>query len=177
MISLRSQNKHTLVCLLNGFVFVCLFYRNALSSPDAMKSCCHQFTQALRLAEVQRFAHEYGDYAVSEEHMDACQPIPQKTLDMDSRISGKLTDSLTTDSLVRRPPDNLSRDKHRCNNSHFEETPDERSRQDTFGSFTTGQRSTRESNVARGFVHFVPSNGERTATKLDMERDNVESKK
>ncbi|XP_047209280.1 leucine-rich repeat and IQ domain-containing protein 1 isoform X2 [Girardinichthys multiradiatus] len=150
--------------------------RNASSSLDAMKSCCHLFTMSLQLAEDQRFAHEYGDNAVSEEHMDVGQTIPEKTLDIDSKSLGMLTDSLKTESTIRRPFDNPSRDKNRHNYFHFENTPDEKSRQDTFGCVTTGQRSTTESNVARGLIHFLPSKGERTSTSLDMELDNLDRK-
>ncbi|MEQ2253367.1 hypothetical protein ILYODFUR_031369, partial [Ilyodon furcidens] len=131
---------------------------------------------ALQLAEDQRFAHEYGDTAVSEEHMDAGQTIPEKTMDIDSKSLGMLTDSLKTESTIRRPSDNPSRDKNRHNYFHFENTPDEKSQQDTFGCVTTGQRSTTESNVAKGLIHFLPSKGERTSTSLDMELDNLDRK-
>ncbi|KAM4734569.1 leucine-rich repeat- and IQ domain-containing protein 1 [Anableps anableps] len=146
--------------------------RNASSSLDAMKSCCHHFTLALQLSEDQRFAHEYGDITVFKEHMDAGQAMPEKTLDMDSRSLGNLKESLKTESTVRRPPDN----EHQHNYCHFEDTPDEKSRQDTFGSVTTGQRSTAESNDAKGFVHLLPSNDERTFTSLDIQLDNLDSK-
>ncbi|XP_016534019.1 leucine-rich repeat and IQ domain-containing protein 1 isoform X3 [Poecilia formosa] len=141
--------------------------RNASSSLDAMKSCCHHFTQALQLAEDQRFAHEYGGITVS-----AGQAKPEKPPDMDGRSQGKLTDSLKTESSAIRPPDNLSRNQP----GRSEDTPDEKSPQDTFGSVTTGQRSTAESNVARGFVDFLPSNGERTSTSSDMGPDDLDSK-
>ncbi|XP_043980998.1 leucine-rich repeat and IQ domain-containing protein 1 isoform X2 [Gambusia affinis] len=141
--------------------------RNASSSLDAMKSCCHHFTQALQLAEDQRFAHEYGDITLS-----AVQARPERPPDMDGRRLGKLTDSLKTESATMRPPDNLSRNEP----GRSEDPPDGKNPQDTFGSVTTGQRSTTESNVARGFVDFLPSNGERTSTRLDMEPDDLDSK-
>ncbi|XP_027882394.1 leucine-rich repeat and IQ domain-containing protein 1 isoform X1 [Xiphophorus couchianus] len=139
--------------------------RNASSSLDAMKSCCHHFTQALQLAEDQRFAHEYGDITLS-----AVQARPEKPPDMDGRSLGKLTDSLKTESATIRPPDSRNQP------GRSEDTPDEKNPQDTFGSVTTGQRSTTESNVARGFVDFLPSYGERTSTSLDMEPDDLDSK-
>lgn len=148
------------------YVFCLVFYRNASSSLDAMKSCCHHFTQALQLAEDQRFAHEYGDITLS-----AVQARPEKPPDMDGRSLGKLTDSLKTESATIRPPDSRNQP------GRSEDTPDEKNPQDTFGSVTTGQRSTTESNVARGFVDFLPSYGERTSTSLDMEPDDLGSKK
>ncbi|XP_054903291.1 leucine-rich repeat and IQ domain-containing protein 1 isoform X2 [Poeciliopsis prolifica] len=141
--------------------------RNASSSLDAMKSCCHHFTQALQLAEDQRFAHEYGNISLS-----AVQARPEKPRDMDGRSLGKLTNSVKTESAAVQPPDNLSRNEP----GRSEDTADEKNPQDTFGSVTTGQRSTTESNVARGFVDFLPSNGERASTSLDMGPDDLDSK-
>ncbi|XP_036002132.1 leucine-rich repeat and IQ domain-containing protein 1 [Fundulus heteroclitus] len=140
--------------------------RNASSSLDAMKSCCHHFALALQLAEDQRFAHEYGDTAVSEEHTDAGQTMDEKSLDLDSRSLEKLTDSLKSESPVRRPPDNPGREQHGHNHCHFEDAADEQG-QDTFGGVTAGQRSKTESSDARCFVHFCPSKGERISTRLD----------
>ncbi|KAM4554484.1 uncharacterized protein lrriq1 [Fundulus diaphanus] len=140
--------------------------RNASSSLDAMKSCCHHFALALQLAEDQRFAHEYGDTAASEQHTDAGQTIAEKSLDLDSRSLEKLTDSLKSESHVRRPPDNPGREQYGHNHCHFEDAADEKG-QDTFGGVTAGQRSKTESSDARCFVHFCPSKGERISTRLD----------
>ncbi|XP_041854055.1 leucine-rich repeat and IQ domain-containing protein 1 isoform X2 [Melanotaenia boesemani] len=63
--------------------------RNASSPLDAVKSICHHLTMALKIAEDQRFAHEYGDTAMTAERLAAGQTVPEKTLDMDIVIVEK----------------------------------------------------------------------------------------
>ncbi|XP_071389228.1 leucine-rich repeat- and IQ domain-containing protein 1 [Centroberyx affinis] len=63
------------------------------SSPlDAVKTSCRHFTEALQLAEDQRFAHEYGDTTVSDTHRAADQTPPEETLHTDSTDATKLTE-------------------------------------------------------------------------------------
>uniref|UniRef100_A0A087Y250 Uncharacterized protein n=1 Tax=Poecilia formosa TaxID=48698 RepID=A0A087Y250_POEFO len=131
--------------------------RNASSSLDAMKSCCHHFTQALQLAEDQRFAHEYGGITVS-----AGQAKPEKPPDMDGRSQGKLTDSLKTESSAIRPPDNLSRNQP----GRSEDTPDEKSPQDTFGSVTTEVTYAKCKKVKESGLHILNIYGRINCTSI-----------
>uniref|UniRef100_UPI003AAAAA7D leucine-rich repeat- and IQ domain-containing protein 1 n=1 Tax=Centroberyx gerrardi TaxID=166262 RepID=UPI003AAAAA7D len=63
------------------------------SSPlGAVKTSCRHFTEALQLAEDQRFAHEYGDTTVSDTHRAADQTPPEETLHTDSTDATKLTE-------------------------------------------------------------------------------------
>ncbi|XP_030587679.1 leucine-rich repeat and IQ domain-containing protein 1 [Archocentrus centrarchus] len=103
----------------------------ASSPSDHVESFCRHFTMTLKLAEDQRFAHEYGDTAVSAEHWAASQTAPEKTLD--SVIAEKLTDYQEIESTNKIPPVFLNRDNMRCSYWNFEEIPATTSHGDTFG--------------------------------------------
>ncbi|KAF7641400.1 hypothetical protein LDENG_00282450, partial [Lucifuga dentata] len=52
------------------------------SSPlDTINVSCRHFADALQLAEDQRFAHEYGDAAVSDKRRASGQTTPEETPD------------------------------------------------------------------------------------------------
>ncbi|KAK5927520.1 hypothetical protein CgunFtcFv8_012669 [Champsocephalus gunnari] len=81
---------------------------NASSSLDAVKSSCRHLAEALQLAEDQRYAHEYGDTAVT-----AGATPPEETLDMDS---SNTEDHREMESTGRVSPGLPHRDDTRCSN-------------------------------------------------------------
>ncbi|XP_069385091.1 leucine-rich repeat and IQ domain-containing protein 1 isoform X2 [Paralichthys olivaceus] len=72
---------------------------NAPTPLDAVKSSCRHFTETLKLAVDQRFAHEYGDTIVSA----------GQTLDMDSAGPKKLAEHSEIGSTEKPPPVILNR--------------------------------------------------------------------
>ncbi|XP_067446704.1 leucine-rich repeat and IQ domain-containing protein 1 [Thunnus thynnus] len=65
---------------------------NASFSLDSVKTCCRHFTEALRLAEDQRFAHEYGDTTAADKQRGSGQTTPDEALDEESSSAGKLNE-------------------------------------------------------------------------------------
>eukprot|EP00064_Thunnus_orientalis_P008967 superscaffoldBa00001104_g8990 len=65
---------------------------NASVSLDSVKTCCRHFTEALRLAEDQRFAHEYGDTTAADKQRGSGQTTPDEALDEESSSAGKLNE-------------------------------------------------------------------------------------
>lgn len=96
-----------------------------------VQSFCRHFSMTLKLAEDQRFAHEYGETTVSDEHWAASQTAPEKTLG--SVIGEELMDCRDIESSNRVPPVFPNRDIMRCSYWNFEETPATESHYDTFG--------------------------------------------
>lgn len=58
-------------------------HSNASSPLDAVKISCRHFTEALQLAEDQRFAQEYGDTAVPDKQRASGQTAPEEKLHTD----------------------------------------------------------------------------------------------
>lgn len=85
----------------------------------------------LKLAEDQRFAHEYGETTVSDEPWAASLTAPEKTLD--SVIGEELMDCRDIESTNKLPPVFPNRDIMRCSYWNFDETPATESHYDTFG--------------------------------------------
>lgn len=106
-------------------------YSIASSALDDVESFCRRFTVTLKLAEDQRFAHEYGDTAVSDELWAASQAAPEKT--SDSVIAEKLRDYQEIESANKTPAAFLNKDNMRCSYWNFEEIPATESHDDTFG--------------------------------------------
>ncbi|XP_042267634.1 leucine-rich repeat and IQ domain-containing protein 1 [Thunnus maccoyii] len=65
---------------------------NASFSLDSVKTCCRHFTEALQLAEDQRFAHEYGDTTAADKQRGSGQTTPDEALDEESSSAGKLNE-------------------------------------------------------------------------------------
>ncbi|XP_071313142.1 leucine-rich repeat- and IQ domain-containing protein 1 isoform X2 [Trachinotus anak] len=68
---------------------------NASSHLDAVKSSCRHFTETLKLAVDQRFAHEYGDTTVST--------TPEERLNVDSTSAEKLAEDSEMESAEKVP--------------------------------------------------------------------------
>ncbi|CAI5665683.1 unnamed protein product [Oreochromis niloticus] len=96
-----------------------------------VQSFCRHFSMTLKLAEDQRFTHEYGETTVSDEHWAASQTAPEKTLG--SVIGEELMDCRDIESSNKVPPVFPNRDIMRCSYWNFEETPATESHYDTFG--------------------------------------------
>uniref|UniRef100_A0A668U0B3 Leucine-rich repeats and IQ motif containing 1 n=2 Tax=Oreochromis aureus TaxID=47969 RepID=A0A668U0B3_OREAU len=96
-----------------------------------VQSFCRHFSMTLKLAEDQRFAHEYGETTVPDEHWAASQTAPEKTLG--SVIGEELMDCRDIESSNKVPPVFPNRDIMRCSYWNFEETPATESHYDTFG--------------------------------------------
>ncbi|XP_044212453.1 leucine-rich repeat and IQ domain-containing protein 1 [Thunnus albacares] len=65
---------------------------NASFSLDSVKTSCRHFTEALQLAEDQRFAHEYGDTTAADKQRGSGQTTPDEALDEESSSAGKLNE-------------------------------------------------------------------------------------
>ncbi|KAI9547547.1 hypothetical protein NQZ68_017100 [Dissostichus eleginoides] len=102
---------------------------NASSSLDAVKSSCRHFTEALQLAEDQRYAHEYGDTTVT-----ACATIPEETLDMDSTNTENHREMESTGNVSSVLP---NRDNTRCSNWTFEDKYAAEIQHNTFNTVAT----------------------------------------
>ncbi|XP_010775034.1 leucine-rich repeat and IQ domain-containing protein 1-like, partial [Notothenia coriiceps] len=104
-------------------------WSNASSSLDAVKSSCRHFTEALQLAEDQRYAHEYGDTTVT-----AGATTPEGTLDMDSSNTGNHREMESTGHVSPVLP---NRDNTRCSNWAFEDKYAAEIQHNTFNTVAT----------------------------------------
>ncbi|XP_028287147.1 leucine-rich repeat and IQ domain-containing protein 1 [Parambassis ranga] len=87
------------------------------ASPlDAVKSFCRHLTMSLNLAEQQRFAHEYGDTAVSDGHEAGDQPTSEKAVGVDALMA-------EMESTNKIPAVGPSGDNMRCCDQSFERRP------------------------------------------------------
>ncbi|KAJ4938665.1 hypothetical protein JOQ06_003274 [Pogonophryne albipinna] len=102
---------------------------NASSSLDAVKSSCRHFTEALQLAEDQRYAHEYGDTTVT-----AGATTPEETLDMDSSNTENHREMESTGHVSPVLP---NRDNTRCSNWTFEDKYAAEIQHNTFNTVAT----------------------------------------
>nr|XP_029133776.1 leucine-rich repeat and IQ domain-containing protein 1 [Labrus bergylta] len=85
------------------------------SSPlDALKTSCRHFTEALQLAEDQRFAHEYGDTTVSDRHKAGGPTTPEETTDMGPISAEKHTEPTEMEATDKAPAVIPNRDNIRC---------------------------------------------------------------
>lgn len=133
---------------------LCSFaYSDASSSlDDAMR----HFTMTLKLAEEQRFAHEYGDTTVCDEHWAAVK-TKTETLEVDTIITDP-----KRGSTAKMLPVILSR------SWGSEETAAAESRCDTFDGVKMGP----EPAVGKpnsGGVHFFVAKGKTTSFSLEKE--------
>lgn len=93
--------------------FFCVYvHSKASSSLDAVRSFCQHFTETLKLAEEQRFAHEYGDTTVS-----AGQTAPEETAAMERTNA----EEFTGNSQKVSPADISIRNDIKCSYWTFEE--------------------------------------------------------
>lgn len=97
------------MCIVCVPVFVCVcmsmcVLSGASSLLDAVKTSCRHFTEALQLAEDQRFAHEYGDTTLSSKHRTTHETKPEETTDMDSTSATNLTETESPRNSEEVPP-------------------------------------------------------------------------
>nr|XP_020449021.1 leucine-rich repeat and IQ domain-containing protein 1 [Monopterus albus] len=102
---------------------------NASSSLEAVESSCRHFAETLKLAEDQRYAHEYGDITAS-----AGQTMPEETVDVDSTNAEMLTQHSEMESNKKVNP---SWDNFRCSSWTKEEKLSTESWHDTLDIVTT----------------------------------------
>lgn len=133
-------------------------HSDASSSLDAAKTSCRHFTEALQLAEDQRFAHEYGDTVVADKHRAAGQTTPEETLDMDTANAVKRTERPVMESTGKVPPIIPNRDNIRCSSWTFEEKSAAESRHDTFDTVATGPKTGPKVNKTNSGSVTIPSN-------------------
>ncbi|XP_073327966.1 leucine-rich repeat- and IQ domain-containing protein 1 [Pagrus major] len=136
----------------------------ASSSLDAVMISCRHYTEALQLAADQRFAHEYGDTNVADQHRAAGQTIPEETVDMGSANAEKLSESTEKVPLVIPISDNI-----RCSYWTLDEKSAAESRHDTFDTDTTGpQTGPTVSKANSGSVNSLATKRKTNSTNLKM---------
>ncbi|XP_039988240.1 leucine-rich repeat and IQ domain-containing protein 1 [Xiphias gladius] len=118
---------------------------NASSHLDAVKSSCRHFTETLKLAVDQRYAHEYGSTTVS-----AAQTTAEKTLDMGSTNAQKPAEHLEMESTEEVPPSFPSRNNVNCSYWTLEEKSSTESWRDTLHTVTTALKSSPHSLGTKG---------------------------
>lgn len=105
------------------FIYIFLFVYSDASPLDAVKSFCRHLTISLKLAEQQRFAHEYGDATVSDGHEAADQPTSEKAAGVDALVAEKLTYYPEMESTNKTSAVGPSGDNMRCSDQRFERRP------------------------------------------------------
>ncbi|XP_070686532.1 leucine-rich repeat- and IQ domain-containing protein 1 [Pempheris klunzingeri] len=130
-------------------------FSKASSSLDAVETSCRHFTEALQLAEDQRFSHEYGETTVADKHSAAGRKS-EETPDMDRTNVVKCTQSTGQVSPLIPNKDNI-----RCSHRTFDEKTAAESWHDTFDTVTTGpQTGPAISKANSGSVHYLPKGNE-----------------
>ncbi|XP_047189313.1 leucine-rich repeat and IQ domain-containing protein 1 isoform X2 [Scophthalmus maximus] len=127
---------------------------NASSPLDAVKSSCRHFSETLKLAVDQRFAHEYGDTVVS-----AGQATLEETVDMDGASAEKLAEHSEMKSAERVPPVFPNGVSVHCSSWNLEEKSPAESGLDTFDSVGSIQKTG---------PHSLSTKEESTSSHLEM---------
>ncbi|KAM4573715.1 leucine-rich repeat- and IQ domain-containing protein 1 [Odontesthes bonariensis] len=141
---------------------------NASSPLEAVKSFCRHFTMAQKLAEDQRFAHEYGDTTASAEYLDEDQTTAEKEANIDLKTEESCIYHPEMDTNSKRTAVFPSKNNIRCSYSVYEETPAEESLRDTFDIVATDPRTgSAVSKTNSGPVPFFTPNGEKPSFSLD----------
>jgi len=121
---------------------------------------------AQKLAEDQRFAHEYGDTTASAEYLAEGHTTAEKELNIDLAESCIYYPEMDTNS--KRTAVFPSKNNIRCSYSGYEETPAEESLRDTFDIVATDLRTgSAVGKTNSGTVPFFTPNGEKTSFSLD----------
>uniref|UniRef100_UPI0037E7B01F leucine-rich repeat and IQ domain-containing protein 1 n=1 Tax=Semicossyphus pulcher TaxID=241346 RepID=UPI0037E7B01F len=141
---------------------------NASSALDAVKASCRHFTDALQLAQDQRFAHEYGDTTVAVGRMAAAQ-TPVKITDMDGTNAGKHTERPEAESPGKVSPVIPTSAKIRCSYWTVVEKSAAESRLETSDFIVAGLKTgptVWKSNS--GSVHSLATKGKITSNRLEL---------
>ncbi|XP_035520721.1 leucine-rich repeat and IQ domain-containing protein 1 [Morone saxatilis] len=142
---------------------------DASSSLDAVKTSCRYFTEALQLATDQRFAHEYGDTTVADEHRAAGRTIAEETLDIDSTNVEKHAERPEMESTGKVPHIIPKRGNIRCSSWTFDKKSAAESRPDTFDNVTAGPKTgPTVSKVNSGSVHSLATKGKTISANSEM---------
>ncbi|XP_072241368.1 leucine-rich repeat- and IQ domain-containing protein 1 [Leuresthes tenuis] len=141
---------------------------NASSPLDAVKSFCRHFTVAQKLAEDQRFAHEYGDTTASAEYLAEGHTTAEKELNIDLKTAESCIYYPEMDTNSKQTAVFPNKNNMRCSYSGYEETPAEESLRDTFDIVATDPRTgSAVSKTNSGTLPVFTSNGEKTSFSLD----------
>ncbi|XP_035813551.2 leucine-rich repeat and IQ domain-containing protein 1 [Amphiprion ocellaris] len=141
---------------------------NASSPLEALKSVCRHFPMTLKLAEDQRFAHEYGDTTVCDEHWVVDQIPPEKTPHRDSVIAENCTECPKMKDTSQVPAVFPSGDNIRCSYWSLEDNPAAESQRDAFDSVTVGPKTGPTVTKANSSsVHFFATKGKTNSFSLD----------
>lgn len=148
----------------SAFSSVCV-HSVASSSLDAAERSYRHFAEALRLAERQRFAHEYGDAAVAENHGDA----GPKQLAVDVTLSSELREGPGTELAGSPPPVVVNRDILRCGGCTVDKKPPAEGRHQITSDAhpSTGPRVTKPNS---GVVHSIATKTKTVPATLDIQK-------
>ncbi|XP_070764202.1 leucine-rich repeat- and IQ domain-containing protein 1 [Enoplosus armatus] len=143
---------------------------DAWSSLEAVKTSCRHFTEALRLAEDQRFAHEYGDTTVADKHRAAGPTTLEETLVMDrTNVDERTERPEIRESNGKVPPVIPNRDNIGRSSRTSEEKSSAKSRHDTFNTVTMGPKTgPAVSKANSGTVHSLATKGKTLSSNLEV---------
>ncbi|XP_062276790.1 leucine-rich repeat and IQ domain-containing protein 1 [Scomber scombrus] len=140
---------------------------NASLPLDSVETLCRHFTEALQLAEDQRFAHEYGDTTAADKQRGAAgQTTAEETLDEDSSSAGKFNECPDMEFTGKMSPlilreDNISSSYWTLENLSTE------SWHDTLDTVTVGPKmKSADSKVNCGSFHSFATKGKMTSANL-----------
>ncbi|XP_049928435.1 leucine-rich repeat and IQ domain-containing protein 1 isoform X1 [Epinephelus moara] len=140
---------------------------DASSSLDALKTSCRHSSEALQLAEEQRFAHEYGDTTVTDKHRATSQTTPEDTPDVDHNSTEKSTELQGMESTGKVPQFVPHGDRRSYWSS--EEKSAAESQHNGFHSVTAGPKTGLTVGKANsGSVHSSATRGKTSSSSLDM---------
>ncbi|KAM7002330.1 uncharacterized protein lrriq1 [Tautogolabrus adspersus] len=158
--------------LLNTITDVAVWHICGLkaSSPlDALKTSCRHFTEALQLAEDQRFAHEYGDTTVSDRHKAAGPTTPEETTDMGCISIEKHTEQTEMEATDKAPAVIPNRDNIRCSYWTLEEKSAEKIQHDTSDSVPAGLKMGLNASIANSDSEYTVATKSKSSSSSDFE--------
>ncbi|XP_065813308.1 leucine-rich repeat and IQ domain-containing protein 1 [Labrus bergylta] len=139
------------------------------SSPlDALKTSCRHFTEALQLAEDQRFAHEYGDTTVSDRHKAGGPTTPEETTDMGPISAEKHTEPTEMEATDKAPAVIPNRDNIRCSYWTLEEKSVAKI-QDSSDCVTAGVKMGLNANIANSDSEHTVTTKSKSRISSDFE--------
>ncbi|CAK6954551.1 leucine-rich repeat and IQ domain-containing protein 1 [Scomber scombrus] len=140
---------------------------NASLPLDSVETLCRHFTEALQLAEDQRFAHEYGDTTAADKQRGAAgQTTAEETHNEDSSSAGKFNECPDMEFTGKMSPlipreDNISSSYWTLENLSTE------SWHDTLDTVTVGPKmKSADSKVNCGSFHSFATKGKMTSANL-----------
>lgn len=150
------------------FLCVCIHIRSNASLPlDSVETLYRHFTEALQLAEDQRFAHEYGDTTAADKQRGAAgQTTAKETLNEDSSSVGKFNERPDMEFTGKISPlipreDNIGSSYWTLENLATE------SWHDTVDTVTVGPKmKSADSKVNCGSFHSFATKGKMTSANL-----------